>query len=384
MNRKQFVLVLLALCIIGGAGLALFKRNQKTWNVREAKVGELVFPDFKANDVAAIHIKNDRDFWVVRTNGTWRVPARYDYAANHEQINSLLLEMKQLKVMQSEIVGPSLRARVELKDPGTGPGSGTLIEFADANHKVMYSLLLGRRHDRKQADNEPLGMHGWFDGRYVLYPQEPENILLIPNELPYAAETPNGWLDTTFFKVENPKFVGLVSPNPNKNWELVRETADSKWTLNGMNSNESLDRQKLAQATEIWQWPRFVDIVSNAPMSETGLDKPNIITVVTFDNVAYTIKVGNKRPDQTYYMTVNVAFDANSPRVTSPDESADDKKRLDEEFQARKKAIQDKVTQYRAFAPWTFIAEDDWLHVALRDRSELVEASGPTKEASRN
>src|SRR5436190_18982972 len=209
MNRKQFVLVLLALCLIGGAGLALFKRNQKTWNVHEAKVGELVFPDFKANDVAAIHVKARQDFWIVRTNGTWRVPARYDYPANHEQVNGLLLDIKQLKVMQSEIVGPSLRARVDLNDPGTGPGSGTLIEFADASGKVMNSLVLGRRHDRKQNENEPLGMRGWFDGRYVMYPSEPENILLIPNELPYAAESPNAWLDPKFFKIENQKFVGL-------------------------------------------------------------------------------------------------------------------------------------------------------------------------------
>jgi hypothetical protein len=383
MNRKQFVLVLLALCVIGGAGLALFKRNEKTWNVREAKVGELVFPDFKANDVAAIHVKGRQDFWILRTNGAWRVPDRYNYLASHEQINSLLLEVKQLKVAQSEIVGPSLRGRVDLNDPGTGPGSGMLIEFADANRKVMNALLLGRRHDRKQKDNEPLGMRGWFDGRYVLYPSEPENILLIPNELPGAAETPNAWLDTTFFKVENQKFVSLVSPDPKKNWELIRETPDSKWTMTGLAPNETLDRQKLAQATEIWTWPRFVDIASNAPVSETGLDKPSIITVVTFDNLAYTVKVGNKRPDDTYYMTVNVAFDANAERVSSPDETAEQKKKLDEEFQSRKMALQAKVAQYRSFAPWIFIAEDEWLHCVLRDRSELAEAGAATQEASR-
>lgn len=383
MNRKQFVLVLLALCIIGGAGLALFKRKQKTWNVREAKVGELVFPTFRPNDVAAIHVKNSRDFWLVRTNGAWRVPARYNYLANHEQINALLLEMKQLKVMQSEIIGPSLRGRVDLNDPGTGPGSGMLLEFADANGKVMNSLLLGRRHDRKQKDNEPLGMRGWFDGRYVLYPGDPENVLLIPTELPGAAEVPNGWLDQTFFKIENPKFVGVVSPNPQKNWELFRETPDAKWTMPSMGSNETLDRTKLAQATEIWQWPRFVDIVSNAPPSETGLDNPTIVTVVTFDNMAYTVKVGKQTPDENYYMTINVAFDTNADRVASPDETAEQKKKLDEEFQAHKKALQEQVAKYRALSPWIFIGEHDWLHCVIRDRTEMVQAAGATQEASR-
>jgi hypothetical protein len=382
MNRKQFVIVVLALCIIGGVGLLIFKRNQKTWNVQEAKVGELVFPNFKPNDVAAIHIKGRKEFWVVRTNGAWRVPTRYDYAANFEQISGLLLEVKQLKVLQSELVGPSLRSRVELGEPGSGTGGGTLIEFADANGKIMNSLLLGLRHDRKQNENEPLGMHGWFDGRYVLIPSEPENVLLVPNELPGAANDPSGWLDKKFFKIENPKFVGLVSPDPAKNWELVRETPNSKWTLNGANPGEALNRENLARATEIWNWPTFMDILSNPPPESTGLDKPTVVTVVTFDNVAYTLKIGNEVGDGYHYMTVSVAADFSAGRVPGPDETAADKKKLDDEFVANRKVVQEKVETERAFSRWVFLS-GDWLNVVLRDRSQMVEAKAPAQEASR-
>lgn len=381
MNRKQFVLVLLALCVIGGAGLALFLRNEKTWNVREAKVGEYLFPNFDPNAVAAIHMKAHQDFWIVRTNGVWRVPGRWDYLANFSQIHDLLLEIRSLKVSESEIIGPSLRGRVFLNDPTNAVGPGQLLEFEDEHGKILASLLLGLKHDRPQKENEPLGMHGWFDGRYVLVPSEPDNVLLIPTELPEAATYPGGWVDKTFFKIENIKFVGLVSPDPKKNWELVRETPNSKWTMTGLNPGETLDNEHLAQATEIWAFPTFIDVGSNVPPSETLMEKPDVVTVVTFDNLAYTIKVGSPRTDGTRFMTMSVAADFSAPRIASPDESAEDKKRLDDEFEAKKKVLQDKVTKERVFSHYEYLTQD-WLNVVIRDRDQIALSGTSTKEAS--
>lgn len=383
MNRKQFVLVLLALCIIGGAGLALFRRNEKTWNVHGAKVGEYVLPHFDPNAVAAIHIKaGKQDFVVLRTNGVWRVPSRFDYPANFSQISDLLLDVKRLKVSESELIGPSLRARVDLNDPAPAPGCGELVEFEDEHGKVLSSLLLGRKHDRPQKENEPLGMRGWFDGRYVLVPSEPDNVLLVPSELPGAAASPGGWLDHTFFKIENVKFVGHVSPDPRNNWELSRETPTSKWVLNGLNPGESLNRDHVAQATEMWEFPTFKDLdTTNITMSEVGMDKPDVDTVVTFDNIAYTIKVGKPLADGSRCMTMSIAADFSAPRVASPDETPEEKKRLDDEFEARKKTLQEKVAKERAFSQYVFLTED-WLNVVVRDRSQMVEAATSTKEAS--
>jgi hypothetical protein len=382
MNRKQFVLIILALSIIGGAGLLLLKHKQQSWNVREAKVGQYVFPNFPINDIAAIHVKSGTDFRVLRTNGVWRVPARYDYPANYGRVSQLLIDIKQLKVMQSEIVGQSLRERVELAEPGSGPGAGSLIEFEDAQGKVVSSLLLGKKHDRKQNENEPLGMRGWFDGRYVLIPSEPDNILLVPSELPGAALDPSGWVSTEFFKVENPKFIGLVSPEPDKNWELSREAPTSPWTLNGMKPSETLVRDILARATEIWQWPQFVDVLLDPPTSLTGLDKPTVVTVVTFDNLAYTLKVGKTTPSGKHFITVSVAADLPPERMADPSETPDDKKRLDEEFQKNKKVTEEKLAKERGLSKWVFVA-DEWLDVVLRDRSQLVQAKTLSEASSK-
>src|SRR5207248_658292 len=136
----------------------------------------------------------------------------------------------------------------------------------------------------------------------------------------------------TFFKIENPKVVSLVSPDPQKSWQLTRETPTAKWSMDGLNPGETLNIEKIAQATEIWEFPTFLDLGMDLPTTVTGLDKPTIITVVTFDNLAYTLKVGKQTPAGNHIITVSVAADFSAGRNPSPDETPEDKKRLDEEF----------------------------------------------------
>ncbi|HZQ48409.1 MAG TPA: hypothetical protein VFC07_15435, partial [Verrucomicrobiae bacterium] len=137
MNRKQLILLLAALAIVGGAGLVLLNKKKESWSVPEARMGDKVLPNFRYNDVAAIHIKGASDVNVVRANDVWRVRERSDYPANFHQISDVLIKMRELKVVQSETVDPSELSRVELDEPGKGPGSGTLVEFKDVQGKVI-------------------------------------------------------------------------------------------------------------------------------------------------------------------------------------------------------------------------------------------------------
>src|SRR2546421_989805 len=115
MGRKQFILILLVLVVIGSAGLFLRHRHKQSWTAREAKVGDKVLPDFKFNDVAAIHIKSGAsDCNVVRKNGSWQVVERADYAANFQQIKDLLIRIRDLKVVQSDTIAVAQLGRVGL------------------------------------------------------------------------------------------------------------------------------------------------------------------------------------------------------------------------------------------------------------------------------
>ena len=69
MNRKQFIILLLALAIISTAGVLVLNRHKQSWTVREAKVGEKLLPNFRPNDVAAIHIKAAADLNIENKDG---------------------------------------------------------------------------------------------------------------------------------------------------------------------------------------------------------------------------------------------------------------------------------------------------------------------------
>src|SRR5258707_1301327 len=226
MNRKQFLLVLAALALIGSAGLVLLNHSKESWTVREPKMGDKVLPHFRLNDVAAIHVKSSFDINVVRKNGLWRVQERGDYPADYNLIRDLLIKIMDMKVVQSEMVGPSQLASVNLEPPeGSVPSidarsnaplplhQGTLLEFKDAQGKVKGSVGACKMRLRHQEESVPFGLHGLFDGRYVLLPSDPGNVLLISDELANVAPGPESWLSRDFFKIQKIQFVALVSTN---------------------------------------------------------------------------------------------------------------------------------------------------------------------------
>jgi hypothetical protein len=379
-NRKQFILVLLALALIGGAGLVLLRRNQQSWSVREAKAGAAVLPSFRFNDVAAIHIKGSSEFNLVHKNGLWSIPERADYPANYNQIKELLIKVRDLKVVQAETIGPSQLSRVQLEAPGNASGSGLLLEFKDAQGNGLGALLLGKKHDRQQNDNEPLGIHGFFDGRYLLLPSDPHNVLLVADELVGAASEPGEWLNPEFFKVENIRFISLLSPKAGNSWELSRETASSPWVLVGLTQDEKLNPTMASDVAEILAFPHFVDVASNAAPAAAALVNPTVVTVLT-EHLAYTLKVGAKRLDGNYPMTVSVAADLPAQRVAAKDETPEDRTKLDQQFQDDKKQLLEKVAHAQALKPWIYLV-DSWMDMVVRDRAQLLQQKASAGEQS--
>jgi len=197
------------MAIIGGAGLVLLKRNQESWAVPEAKMGDKVLSNFQPNDVAAIHIKGGADLNLVHKNDLWRVQERNDYPANFHQISDLLIKLKDLKVVESETVEPSELGRVNLDEPGHGSESGTLVEFKDGKGKVLAALLLGKKHIPESSPS-PFN-RGTPDGRYILLPSDPKDVLLISEALTSLEPNAQQWLSRDFFKVEKMKSISVTA-----------------------------------------------------------------------------------------------------------------------------------------------------------------------------
>jgi len=376
MNRKQFIFVLIALAIIGGAGLVLLRQNRQSWGIHEAKVGEKLLPHFRPNDVAAVRIKGASELHIFQTNGLWRVREREDFPANYPQLKDLLIKIRDTKVVQSEQIGPSQLCRVDL-DPD-GPHQGTLLEFIDRQGKVFQSVRAGKMHLHNREESVPFGLHGLFDGRYVLLPNEPENVLLISDDLASILPDPSVWLSKDFFKIENVKFISLLSANSAESWELVRENESWPWTLVAPRPSEALDTKMASELVEMLRFLAFVDILPSPPPApaETGFDKPIVMTILTFDNFAYTLKIASppeRKPEGNYYLTVAVSAKL-STQSSSESENAGEKEPRDAQFQDKLKRLRDKLGQESqlAAAHRIFAVEPQIIDPLIRTRSQLL------------
>ena len=360
MNRKQFMLLFVMAAVVGCGGLIVLKRAKKGWMVRESRMGEKVLPNLPVNDVASIHVRGNSDFNVLVTNAIWRVRERDYYAANYNQIKDLLMKIAGIKVIESDVVGPSQLERLELKPPGTGGATGTLFEFKDAQGAILASLVTGKKHDRPHNGFEPRGLRGLFDGRYVLLPNDPGRVLLISDELISAAPEPGMWLNPEFFKVENIKFISMVSTNPADSWEISREDTSSPWVLADSKPGETLDLRVASDAAEILAFPTFVDVLPAKESSTAGLTHPaRVVTCIT-DTVAYTLKLGSRRPDGTYLMTIAVAGYHSAP--LSP-------------------GIEERLLKERALGSRIYVV-DSWIELVIRDRAQVLQSTAVARQSA--
>jgi hypothetical protein len=355
MNRKQLIFLLVVMGIIGSAGLVLLKQKKESWTAREAKMGDKVLPNFQYNDVAAIHIKGGSELNLARKNGLWRVQERSDYPADFHQISDLLIKIRNLKVVQADEIGPSQLASVDLNEPGKGSGSGTLVEFKDAQGKVLDALLLGKRHMREQNESRPSPFGaGSPDGRYILLhggsSGESKEALLISDALANLEPMPEQWLSRDFFKVEKVKSISVVPTGAASAWKASRETEASPWILADAKPGEMLDTNKISMAANALAFPAFVDIASTNDPAQTGLDKPLVATFETFDHFTYTVKIGSKSPEGRYHVTVAVA---------APEQIAD-------------KTSQDKLKQEQALALWVYTVNSWILDALIHERAQIL------------
>ena len=150
MNRKQLTVIVVLGLVLGGLGLYISKRNAAAYQSSGASIGRKLLPDFPLNDVAQVTIRQTTNqVNLVKADDTWQVRERHNYPANFGEIGGLLRKMWELKVVQTEQVGPSHLPRIELVEPGPATNSGTLAEFKDKSGKVLKAVLLGKKHMKK-------------------------------------------------------------------------------------------------------------------------------------------------------------------------------------------------------------------------------------------
>lgn len=373
MNRKQFIGLLFLGLVLGGAGLKYYWRNSASWSGGGAATGQKLLGEFAVNDVAQISVKQGtNELTLGRKNDLWRLRERGDYPANFSEISSLLLKLKDLKVVQTETVGPSQLPRLELAAGGTNPP--TSVEFRDAGGKVIKSLLLGKKHMKTGGPRSPMddgGDSGWPDGRYVLAGGVGDRVALISDPLANLEPNPEPWLSKDFFKVEKARAIAVTFQNATNSWRLVRETEGAELKLVEAKPGEELDSAKASGVANPFSSPSFTDVAVGVTLEQAGFDKPTVVAIETLDGFTYTVKVGAKT-NENYFLTMAVTTAFPKERTPGKDEKPEDKTKLDQEFADKQKKLEEKLAQEKTFEPWTYLVAGWMVDPIVKERAQLL------------
>ncbi|TMQ01520.1 MAG: DUF4340 domain-containing protein [Verrucomicrobia bacterium] len=375
MNRKQLGTLIFLGAVIGILGLYVGRRNAASYQSSgEGGAGKKLLPDLPINDVARIAIKQGtNELNLARQDDNWTVRERYGYPANFQEIGDLLRKMWDLKIVQTEQIGPSQLARLELTE-SAGTNSGTLLEFKDKSDKTIKAVMLGKKHTRKSANASPFGgSDGWPDGRYVLVLNGPKDVAVVSDALSEVEIKPDRWLNKDFFKVEKLKAISVTHTNATNSWKLARETENGPLTLADAKPGEQLDTGKSAPAGNALSFPSFTDVVSpEAKPEETGMNSPVVAKLETFDGFSYTVKTAGKTNEENYYLNLNVSADLPKDRTPGKDEKPEDKEKLDKEFKEKTTKLEEKLKQEKAFEKWTYLVSKWTVDPLLKERKDLL------------
>lgn len=373
MNLKQLGILIVAVVVIGGAALFLHKKQSNAWSTNSGEAGKKLLGDFQVNDVAHIAIKEGtNELNLVKKDDLWRVYERGDYPANFQQISEFLLKARDLKIVQTEEIGPSQLGRMGLA-PGQGSNAAVVVEFRDQNDKPIRTLLLGKKHMKKPtgAPSQFEGEDGFPDGRYVQVGQDSKMVDVISDPLDNMEAKPDQWLDKDFFRVEKPKAIEVDMPVSTNSWKLARETESGEWKLASGNKGEELDSSKVSGVSSPFTSPSFNDVIPGAKADPAGTNKPTVVKIQTFDGFNYDITLGAKTNDD-YLTTLTVAGQFPKARELGKGEKPEDRAKLDKEFADAQQKLAEKLKQEQGYEHWTYLVPSWVVDPLLKNRVDLL------------
>jgi hypothetical protein len=372
MTRNQFFILLVAVVVLGGAGLALVWRDIADYRATGAKIGAKLLPDLKIADIAEVRLQDAKSqATLARKEKAWVVQERGGYPASFQEISDLMIKLVELKVTQAEQVGASLWPRLDLAEPAKGKedGSGTLIEFRNAQGKPLTHLVLGKKVLKKDPLNPlPSAKDGVPAGRYVRVGGGKETVIVVSDPLNSAEADPGRWLNKDFFKVDRARTLAVGREGSAPAWKITRAEEWGQWKF--ATGGGQLNPSAAVTAVNKLASLSFSDVAAGSRPETEGA--PLLAVAETFDNLVYTIKLAKKSKSEDYLLDFTVTGEPPKQRAPEKGEKPDDAARRDKEFAEERKRLEARIAAERALAKWTYIVSAREIEPLLVDRRDMI------------
>jgi uncharacterized protein DUF4340 len=379
-TRKQFLAVLAVLLALAAAAGVLVFSDDEAWRGGGAQAGRRIAPDLKVSEVAeiavtgasgAVHLARGERGWVVRE--------RANFPADMERIRDLLLKVAEARAVQAEPLPQSQRARLQLVE-GKGAeakDAGTALDLKDAKGAMLAHLLLGKKVYRQPEVAGPATpAQGEATGRYLLAGADSGTMLVVADPLDAAEPRAEPWLRKELLRAERVKSVTSTGSDRRARWTIVRDRDNTDWKFAG--SPGTPDLQKATDAAGAFGWMDVVDVVVDPQSTETGLSRAITVRAETFDNLTYTVRIGNRTGDN-YYVAVSVAGDPPASRTPEKGETAEEKAKKDKAFAEDRERTLERLGRERALEGWRYVVGKNAIEPLLRDRAQMLPEKKPGK-----
>lgn len=369
MNRKQFLMMLALVAVMGGAGLAMFWKDLSGYKEAGAKIGAKVLPDLKAADATEIRLKDAKnEITLVSKKGSWSVKERGGYPADVSEISELLAKLVEAKVVQSEVVGESLYPRLNLAEPGKGQkeGTGTQLELKDKDGKSIANLIFGKVSLKKDPGNPlPNAQDGVPAGRYMIAPGKLKDVFVVSDPFANVEVRAGRFLAKNFFKADRIKT--LTVGEGAAQWKITRELEYSQWKFAG--GAGQLDPSAAVGAVNALGQLAFSDVSTDAKV-----EGDKIITIVaeTFDSLTYTMTVAKQKAGDDYLFNFKLTGAPPKTRTPEKDEKPDEIKRRAEEYEKTLKGLEARVEFEKILGQWVYVMPAKSLEPLLKERAQMV------------
>ncbi|HEY3897771.1 MAG TPA: DUF4340 domain-containing protein [Chthoniobacter sp.] len=380
MKGKDLLILLLLAAVAGGALYLLSVRGHASWSESAGGGGKIL--DFPINDVAHLRIKNSAGELHLRKKGEgWAVQERADYPASFKAVGEFVRRLWELRTGQEVKVGPSQMPRLELVEPGKGDKTGTVVEVGGADGKVFAALLIGKKYGSKSTNGTAMDLLDAPKGRYV-QALNGTRISLVADSLDDANPNPAPWLLKDFVHVTAAKAITVVGRTDAGSWTVTRENPNAEWKVAGASPEEQPDSTKTYRLNRVFSNPTFTDVLApNADLAASGLDKPTVARIDTFDSFHYEFTIGTAT-GENFPLLVSVTAELPKERIAGKNETPEEKTKRDDEFKSQQKQFAEKLAREQKFASRAFLVPKLEVEPLLKNRGELL-ADKPAAPSSR-
>jgi len=375
MKKNQVLLSVALAAVFGIAGIYFQISKSAGWN--DTKTDHRLLQDLPINDIAKIQIRSSAaTVTLEKKQNKWGVAERNDYPADFDKIRDLGRTLWQLKPVQNMEIGPSQFERLKIAAPGRGNDPGVEIDLKGENDSSIASVILGKMMEPGED-----AMRG-AAGRFVYNPATKDRVSLVGETFANVDPvTVGSWLDKTFIAPGELREIEQSAWSNNQGWKIVRDAPKAEWKLQGTQNGETLEKQ-FAQAVGNFA-PSFTDVrPASVSTDETGLNEPFRVQLKTFDGFKYDFAIGKPGPEKARYVKFEVGAEIDPTRVPGPNESPEDKKKKDQEFDKKIAALRQRLEDEKKLEQWVYLVPDWSLDQVMKRREEILAKPSPTPAPS--